>query len=127
VTLYADSSHDLSGNSKGQRVELGADRTWQWGNFYFTPRVVASWYDKNYIDYYYGVRTEEVGEGRPAYQAGSALSAEFGLLSIYRYNDHHSFMLDLEGSRLSQNVQDSPLVDDSREYRISLGYMYHFR
>ncbi|WP_312949344.1 MipA/OmpV family protein [Superficieibacter sp.] len=126
LTVSLDWTHDLSGNSKGQRVNLGAERRWQWGNFSLTPRVVTTWHDKKYVDYYYGVREEEARDGRPAYRGESAFSAEFGLLSVYRFNAHHSVMLDLEATRLSSEVRDSPLVDRSRKDRIFMGYMYHF-
>ncbi|KNC91960.1 MipA/OmpV family protein [Trabulsiella odontotermitis] len=126
VTLYADWTHDLSGNSKGQRTRLGAERRWQWGDFSFTPRIVASWHDKKYVDYYYGVRADEARDGRSAYQGASALSAELGLLSVYRFNAHHSVMLDLQVTQLSSEVKESPLVDASREDRLFMGYMYRF-
>lgn len=125
-TLNAGWTHDLSGNSKGQRINLGAERRLQWGDFSFTPRLVASWHDKKYIDYYYGVNAEEARDWRSSYEGKAALGAEFGLLSVYRVNAHHSVMLDLQATRLPSEVKESPLVDRTREDRIFLGYMYRF-
>ncbi|WP_054179215.1 MipA/OmpV family protein [Trabulsiella odontotermitis] len=126
VTLTADWTHDLSGNSKGHRARLGAERRWQWGDLSLTPRVVGNWHDKKYVDYYYGVRADEARDWRPAYQGKASFDAEFGLLSVYRFSAHHSVMLDLEITPLSSEVKESPLVDRSREDRIFLGYMYRF-
>lgn len=125
-TFNADWTHDLSGNSKGQRVNLGAERRLQWGNFSFTPRLVATWHDKKYVDYYYGVQAEEARDWRAVYQGKSAFGAEFGLLSTYRVNAHHSIMLDLEATRLSSQVKESPLIGRTHEDRFFLGYMYRF-
>ncbi|MCT4714556.1 MipA/OmpV family protein [Enterobacteriaceae bacterium H18W14] len=126
VNISADWTHDLSGNSKGQRVNIGAKRTWLLGDFALTPRVVATWHDKKYVDYYYGVRADEVRDWRQAWQGSSSFSAEFGLRSVYQFSSHHSLMLDLEATRLSSEVKDSPLVDRSTEDRIFLGYLYRF-
>ncbi|WBG92897.1 MipA/OmpV family protein (plasmid) [Pantoea piersonii] len=126
MTLSADWTHDLSGNSHGQRVKLGAERSWQWGDFSLTPRAATIWQDKKYVDYYFGVHEEEARDGRPAYRGKSSFGAELGLLSIYRFNTHNSVMLDLETTRLSSAVKESPLVDRSSENRIFLGYMFRF-
>lgn len=126
VNISADWTHDLSGNSKGQRVNIGAKRTWKMGEFSLTPRVVATWHDKKYVDYYYGVQADEARDWRPAWQGDSSLSAEFGLRSVYQFSSHHSLILDLEATRLATEVKDSPLVDRSTEDRIFLGYLYRF-
>lgn len=126
VNISADWTHDLSGNSKGQRVNIGAKRTWQLGDFSLTPRVVATWHDKKYVDYYYGVQADEARDWRPAWQGASSLSVEFGLRSVYQFSSHHALMLDLEATRLATEVKDSPLVDSSTEDRIFLGYLYRF-
>ncbi len=126
VNISADWTHDLSGNSKGQRVSLGAQRSWLLGDFSLTPRVVATWHDKKYVDYYYGVRADEVRDWRQAWQGASSFSAEFGLRSVYQFSAHHSLMLDIEATRLSSEVKESPLVDRSTEDRIFLGYLYRF-
>lgn len=126
ATLHADWTHDLSGNSKGQRVNLGVERSWQAGDFSLTPRVVATWHDKKYVDYYYGVRAEESRTWRPAYQGESTVGVAVGLRTGWQPALHHAFMLDLQATRLGSEIKDSPLVDSASENRVFLGYLYRF-
>lgn len=127
VNATADWTHDVAGNSKGQRLALGLDRSWQIGlHVTLTPRLGATWYDDNYVDYYYGVRASEARVDRPEYQGESGVSAEIGLQTFYRFNNHHSFMFDVQATTLSSETKDSPLVDESTTNRVLLGYMYHF-
>lgn len=127
ANVSADWMHDVSGNSKGQRFNLGIDRSWKLGErFTLTPRIGASWHDRKYVDYYYGVRAHEVRAGRPEYHGKSGVSAEVGLQGTYRFNKHHSMMFDARARTLSSEAKDSPLVDGSTDNRISIGYMYHF-
>lgn len=127
VNVNAEWSHDVSGNSKGQRFTLGLDRSWSLGErFTLTPRIGAMWLDSKYVDYYYGVQAHEARTWRPEYQGKSGVSAEFGLQGVYRFNKHHSMMFDARVRTLPSAIKDSPLVNSSTDHRISIGYMYHF-
>lgn len=127
ANLRADWTHDLSGHSKGQRLHVEIDHEWHLGErFTLTPRIAATWYDSDYVDYYYGVRQDEVRWNRPGYQASSALNSAVGLRGTYRFDAHHTVTLDLQASRLASEIKDSPLVNRSTENRFFLGYMYRF-
>jgi MipA family protein len=119
---------DASGNSKGQRFNLGVDRTWRFGeHVMLTPRLGASWQDKKYVDYYFGVRDSEARADRPAYTGISGVSAEVGVRGAYMFDKRHSVFMDLAVSSLPKGIKDSPLVDHSTENRVFLGYLYRFR
>ncbi|GKV93319.1 MipA/OmpV family protein [Pectobacterium aroidearum] len=127
VNVSAEWTHDVSGNSKGQRFDAFLDRSWKLGErFTLTPRLGAIWHDSKYVDYYYGVQTHEARAWRPEYHGESGVSAEFGLQGVYRFNKRHSMMFDARVRSLPSSIKDSPLVDGSTDNRISIGYMYHF-
>lgn len=127
VNIQTEWAHDVSGNSKGQRVVIGVDRTWQLGEkLSLTPRMNAIWHDSKYNDYYYGVTEAEATTHRPAYEGEDGISTELGILGTYQFAKHHTLMLDVQGSVLSSEVKDSPLVDKSSGNRIFFGYMYRF-
>ncbi|TCW09957.1 outer membrane protein [Raoultella sp. BIGb0138] len=127
ANISADWTHDVAGNSDGQRFSLNLERSWQPGErFTLTPRIGALWHDNRYVDYYYGVRADEVRNGRPAYRGESGINTEVGLLGVYRFNERHSLMFDIRARHLAAAVTDSPLVDRSTENRVFLGYLYHF-
>ena len=119
---------DTSGNSKGQKFSLGLEKTWRFGeHMMLTPRVEATWYDKKYVDYYFGVRDSEASQTRPAYAGKAGVGAEVGVRGIYMFDQRHSVFLDVAVSSLPEGIKDSPLVDSSTEDRVLLGYTYRFR
>lgn len=126
VTVFTDWTHDISANSKGQRIRVGAEHAWQWGEFTLTPRVVANRYDSEYVDYYYGVRSDEAREWRPAYQGDASVNSEIGLNGRWRFRAHHMLMVDLQATLLASEIKDSPLVDRTNENRFFVSYLYTF-
>ena len=128
VDVNAQWLADASGNSKGQRFSLGVERTWRFGqHLMLTPRLQATWQDKKYVDYYFGVRDSEARGGRPAYEGKSGVNTEVGVRGIYMFDRRHSLFLDLEVTSLASSIKDSPLVDRSTENRVLVGYLYRFR
>jgi outer membrane protein len=125
--LSAEWLADASGHSKGQQFSLGLERTWHFGrHLMLTPRVAATWQDRKYVDYYFGVRDSEVAPGRPAYAGKSGTGAEVGLRAVYLFDRQHSVFVDAAVSSLPKAAKDSPLVDRSNDNRVLLGYTYRF-
>lgn len=128
LNVTAELMGDASGDSKGKTFSLGVERSWHFGqNWMLTPRVVAKWQDRKYVDYYYGVRAGEARAGRAAYRGDSGVSAEVGLRGVYMFDQQHSVFLDVGVTRLSSSIKNSPLVDRSTENNLFLGYVYRFR
>lgn len=118
---------EAAGDSDGSMFNLGFERTWTIGERYMlTPRVVLSRVDKNYVDYYYGVRADEVRSDRAFYQGEAGLNTEIGLRAMYMFDRNQMLMLDLAVTSLASEIKDSPLVDSSTESRVILGYIYRF-
>lgn len=127
VDVSAEWLTDVSGNSKGQLINVGLERTWHFGDhFLLTPYVGASWQDAKTIDYYYGVRDSEARIGRPAYTGESATNIESGVRGVYMFDEHHSVLMGAEVTRLAGEIKDSPLVDRSTTNSVYLGYLYRF-
>jgi outer membrane protein len=127
VDVSAEWLADVSGNSKGQRLNLAVEKTWRFGeHVMLTPRLGATWLDKKYVDYYYGVETDEIMLNRPAYAGKSGVNLELGVRGNYIFDAHHSAFLDIGVTSLTEEIKDSPLVDRSTENRLLMGYMYRF-
>ncbi|WP_104204579.1 MipA/OmpV family protein [Billgrantia saliphila] len=127
VDFGAEWLADVSGNSKGQLINVGLERTWDFGeHFLLTPHVGASWQDAKTIDYYFGVRDDEVRFDRPAYAGESATNIEAGVRGVYMFDKHHSVLMGVEVTRLADEIKDSPLVDRSTTNSVYLGYLYRF-
>ena len=118
---------DASGNSKGQKISLGLEKTWFLGpQVMITPHVTATHFDEKYVDYYYGVLENESRTGRPEYIGEAGLNVSYGLRAAYLFNQNHSMFVDLAATSLSNEIQDSPLVDSSTENSVFFVYMYSF-
>jgi len=127
VDISAEYVTEVSGDSEGSVFNVGLERTWHFKqHFMFTPRVVVSLLDKKYVDYYYGVRANEVTAGRAYYQGESAVNIEVGARGGYMFKQKHLVFVDVSVTSLASEIKDSPLVDSSTENRVMLGYMYRF-
>lgn len=124
--LSAEWAADLSGHSKGSKLQLQVDRRFGWGAAGFTPRVQAQWLDRKSVDYYYGVRPEEALPGRAAYAGQAAMLLEAGVRVDYALTARHAVFLDLSATRLPDEIKRSPIVERSNSSRVALGYLYRF-
>ncbi len=126
ATLSAELLGDVSGNSKGSRFRLQADRRFDAGGVGFTPRVSAQWLNDKYVDYYYGVRANEVRVGRPGYEGKATTNIEVGARVDFSVAPRQDVFLDVSATRLGSAIKDSPLVDRSSSAALRLGYLYRF-
>jgi outer membrane protein len=117
---------DVSGNSSGQTLRLGAERGFSFGKARLTPHLGASWLSSNYTDYYYGVRQSEATSARRAYSAGSTVNLTAGLRVDYALTASQSLIMDASVTRYGSAISDSPLVDRSSSPALRLGYLYKF-
>lgn len=125
--ISAEYITEVSGDSEGSMFNFGIERTWHFKEqFMFTPRVVVSWFDDKYVDYYYGVRENEVNTSRAYYQGEAAVNFEIGARGGYMFKQKHFMFLDVSVTSLASEIKDSPLVDSSTENRVFLGYIYNF-
>jgi outer membrane protein len=126
ANLSAELLGDASGNSKGSKFKLTLDRRFQAGSFDITPRLAATRLDDKYVSYYYGVNAAEVRAGRPFYQGGSAVNLEAGVRVGYALAPRQSIFLDVSTTSLGSSIKDSPLVDQSSQTGVRVGYLYRF-
>lgn len=125
--LSAEWTADASGHSKGRKFSLGVAKELHLGEqAMLVPYVAANWLDRKYVDYYYGVRAAEATAGRPAYAGKSGVNVDIGLRALYRFEQHHSILLDVGMTRLARPIKASPIVGRSSTNQVIVGYMYSF-
>jgi outer membrane protein len=118
---------DTAGHSNGQRFSLGLEKKWRAGRqVMLMPHLTAHWLDRQYVDYYYGVRADEATAGRAAYAGAAGVNVELGVRAMYLLDRNNALMLDVAATSLSKRIKDSPLVGRSSTNRVLLGYMYSF-
>ena len=126
VDVSAEWVGDASSHSKGQQFKLVLEHSFRTGPVELTPRLGATWLDRKYVDYYYGVTAAEATAFRPFYEGKSTVNAEVGLRTVYSLAPRHALTLDLSTTRLGSAIQDSPLVGRRNVSSARFGYLYRF-
>jgi MipA family protein len=125
--VSADWDMDASGKSKGHQANLTLQRSFVITHrLDVTPHIGANWLDKKYVDYYYGVRPNEIRVNRPAYLGGSTINTQAGVRIGYNLTSHQHLLLDLSATMLGSKIKDSPLVHGKTEASVLFGYFYTF-
>ncbi|HEU4352659.1 MAG TPA: MipA/OmpV family protein [Burkholderiales bacterium] len=125
--LYGEAMQNVSDESEGTEIRLGYryERWWS-GRLRWRPYVTLAWRDADLNNYYYGVRPEEATAERAAYQPGSGMNLELGVLAAYRLAERWQILAGAGVTRWSSGVADSPVVDDGTQPHFMLGLMYGF-
>ena len=122
--LYADAL----GRSDG--VEAVAELTYpkilRRGRIGLFPKIGLVWQNDGFVDYYTGVRPEEAEPWRPAHEGRAALNAEAGVLAFYRFTERIRGIALVQGQRLADQYEDSPIIDDRWGYFGLVGASYSF-
>ncbi|WP_088581168.1 MipA/OmpV family protein [Burkholderia ubonensis] len=116
----------VSGN-KGQRTNIGFGTPFSFGSVSVEPHINVQWLSGKYVNYYYGVRSEESRSGRAAYGGASTINVSFGSRFAYRIGKHQSITLDVGVTRLGGGITDSPLVGKRFVPQVMGGYVYQFK
>jgi len=118
---------DASGNSDGQSLKLGIERSFKVGSSStITPHAQAAWMNNKYVNYYYGVKASEVNASRTAYSPDGTTNVSLGVRFDYSLTKNQLLMMDLDIIRYGNQIKDSPLVDRSSSPSLMLGYLYRF-
>lgn len=78
------------------------------------------------VNYYYGVRPNEVTAGRPAYQAGAGSQFSLGLTALYPLSEQWLFEGSVGSSFYSKSYRDSPLTSRNSDFLLLLSARYVF-
>lgn len=78
------------------------------------------------VDYYFGIRPEEVTAGRPLYRAGAGYQLQLGLAAVYPLSEHLLFESGASVILFSRSYRDSPLTEGATDKIGYLGVRYVF-
>lgn len=96
-------------------------------NFVLIPSVNLSYYNSSYVDYYFGVSGSELGgKLNSKYDGESAYSFGVNLTGNYKMTDSISILGFVGLNKLSNEISDSPLVENSTIYMCGAGIVYTF-
>lgn len=125
--LGVTASTDVLGYSNGIIVDGNYSLPFRFDLLSLVPTVGLQWTDVNYNDYYYGVKPSEARRsGFSVYEPAGSVSPYAGLTARLQFSEHLSGFASARAIFLSQEITDSPMVDSSEKYSLSLGVMYKF-
>ena len=100
-------------------------------NLTIIPAISYVYYDANFVDYYFGIDSNEVG--RPGgekitstFSAKEAHRIGIGVLGNYKINDAISLMGFTGVTKVSGEISNSPIVDNDIIYIFGTGVIYTF-
>jgi outer membrane protein len=117
---------DLLGRHDGQELNLALSRTFRGKTWAITPGVGTVWRSADYNDYYFGVRDNEATGERPAYAPGASVEWFARIFNRFELTDSWSVLLNLRFELLSDDVQESPIVDKEILTTMFIGLNYAF-
>lgn len=118
--------NDVSSEHKGNEITLSYAKPFQVDSTRITPYVELTRLSDDLVDYYYGVRANEVTANRSYYLGEASTNAEIGIRTNWQFGNHHSFMLNASYTAFGSEIKDSPLMDSSGSANLILGYLYVF-
>ena len=125
--VTATASTDVLGYSNGVIVDASYSYPFRLSRVALVPTVGLQWTDVNYNDYYYGVAASEARKsGFSEYTPDGCVSPYAGVTARMQFTDHVSGFASARALFLNQEITDSPMVDTSEKYSLSLGVMYKF-
>lgn len=93
------------------------------------PKLSATYFTGDYLDYYFGVSENEAERNTgidSEYKANGGFSFGFDLAANYRYSPDLSFIAFAGVEKLSDEVKDSPIVEEDVLSKVGLAFNYSF-
>lgn len=115
---------DLLGKHDGQELEFSYTAVLSHGGFDFIPSVGLRYKTDKLVDYYYGVKSDEVRAGRPAYEADEAMDPFVRLAVRRKLVGKWSLLGAVQCEWFDSEIKDSPIVDQSQDLSFVAGVLY---
>ena len=106
------------------KTEIGYD--FELGNFKFYPSFIAIYQSSDFINYYYGVTSNEATVWRPEYHANKALQLGAQTYIKYPITENFATLLNVRVDKLPSAATNSPIVTDKYVYSGLLSLIYTF-
>lgn len=117
---------DISGHSRGQELSVGISIPKKTQRLQIVPHLEALYLDDHWVDYYYGVKTNEATAVRPAYVGQGAMTWRVGLRLNYKLNDKWRLMGSASYTALPSAAFNSPIANKDYLFSPFIGVVYDF-
>ena len=127
VAVSASYAHDIGDSSNGDSASVRLSHGFILSpRLRLTPSIMAQWESEKVVNYYYGVRPDEVLPDRPAYQGRETTNYGAGLAADYRLTQAWSLLGDIRTTHFGSGITDSPIVVRKEATWGFIGAGWHF-
>jgi outer membrane protein len=119
---------DLLHNPDTWRIKTELGDKYTLGDFSFYPSFILSYQSSKFMDYYYGVKSNEVNLTlhRTQYTADSGVQIGAQTYVNYPLNKKLSILLNLRADLLPNSAKNSPIIEDNHIYSGLASLIYTF-
>lgn len=125
-TFHAHWLEDISKVHQGTEVRVALARHFQYQRHALTASIGATWQSADLLNYYYGIRPDEVMLVDHAYHVDAGVSAIARLDWRYLLNERWSLRFTGIYRHLAEEISRSPIVTDDQVVTVFVGGVYHF-
>ena len=120
-------SADLFGRHNGYEVDFKIAYPFAGAKVQIVPQLQLGYQSEDLVNYYFGVRASEALPGRPAYSPGAATSVNLSLDATWQFHENWHAFTNLNFNYLPTEITNSPIVDASSTWSVTLGVAYDSR
>jgi outer membrane protein len=117
---------DVLNKSNGYEAKANVSRVFSQGPLFIEPSLSVSYLDSNHVDYYYGVKANEVNQYTYQYQGKSTINttASLSLATPIFFEGFTRFAIDYNW--YGSSISNSPLVDTDTNISVRLLFSKFF-
>lgn len=113
-------------DAKGWLVEAFYSHLIPYRNWDIYINTSLSYYPDSMMDYYYGIKSNEVTDTRPYYEADTTLKGQVEVFVQRPISESWTFSAGISFTQYTHNITESPIVDESHKVTAMLGVLYVF-
>ncbi len=118
--------NDITGTHDGFEAKTSYKYPIMSGQWLFVPSFGVSWQNESLVDYYYGIRADEVNTNRSVYSGYNARNLFAELAVGYAFSDKVELLAGFKYIQFDKSITDSPII--SRDYQATAftAFVYKF-
>ncbi|MFW7522766.1 outer membrane protein OmpV [Vibrio ostreicida] len=124
ISTYAQ--HDVTNTYGGYLAGVTYYLPMSFGRADIVPFAGLAYQNKDYVDYYFGVKDTEATQARKAYKGSGDVSYNVGYKFIMPVSDNWKITQTTAYTRLGDNTADSSIVDSANQWLVGATAAYYF-
>ena len=117
-------NHEINNKHNGSSTSLSYSAPIFYKRWLIMPQLSYEHHTEEVVNYFFGVSPIDATVDIPAYQTGSAHSYQLGVLGLFEINDQWSFVGNIQNEYYSDEINNSPIVEDDQRLSVFAGFLY---